>query len=210
MRYSYKRNCDCCGKFYIGHGEKYCSKECYLSHYWGEFKRIRKEVVCKGCGKKFLAKKKEKERKFCDMACRRLFYKNNASPKKFYPDVCHAGTLQTKYSNIKRRSIDKGLDCLTSKEFVLWYQSQIKICHYCGIPQEIWEKVYKDSQFKFDLSIDRKDVGQGYLEYNMALCCGHCNVVKNNILTEQEMLEIGERYMKPKWQKKLQEVNQSV
>jgi hypothetical protein len=41
------------------------------------------------------------------------------------------------------------------------------------------------------LTIDRKDNNFGYTSKNIVLACDICNVVKSNIFTEKEMLEIG-------------------
>ena len=41
----------------------------------------------------------------------------------------------------------------------------------------------------------------GYTPDNIAMCCMPCNSVKSNIFTEQEMLEIADKYIKPKRQR---------
>ena len=200
----FKRNCEYCGEYYEGEGKRFCSSNCYNSWFKKNYIPKRAEAICKNCLKSFPIKLKDiGKRIFCSIKCRAEYVRKNGSPKRIYPAHCRESTLKTKYGNLKRRSQDKGVDCLSSKQFIKWYGLQPKICYYCGIPVEVWERIYKNSQFKFGLTIDRKDANGGYIENNMVLCCGHCNVVKNNILDEEEMLDVGSRYIKPKWQNKL-------
>lgn len=44
----YKRNCDCCGIFYIGRGSKYCSSHCGLSPKRNEQERFWEKVDLRG------------------------------------------------------------------------------------------------------------------------------------------------------------------
>lgn len=76
------------------------------------------------------------------------------------------------------------------KEFIEWYSSKEKKCYYCGVQQG--EK---------RLEIERKDNKEGYVEGNIELACADCNGVKGNILTESEMLIIGELVMKKRYDK---------
>lgn len=52
-----------------------------------------------------------------------------------------------------------------------------KPCHYCG----------KDLTDQKGSSLDRIDNNLGYTLGNVLPCCGDCNVVKNDVLTVQEM-----------------------
>lgn len=45
-------------------------------------------------------------------------------------------------------------------------------------------------------SIDRKDNNKGYIMGNITLACKRCNIIKGKWFTEQEMLEIADRYLK--------------
>ena len=90
-------------------------------------------------------------------------------------------------------------------DFELWYNKQEKVCHYCGIPEKEWQRqVSKSNKKKYArrLTIDRKDNNRGYTPDNMVLACLYCNRVKNELFTEKEMLEIGLKYIKPKWYKR--------
>lgn len=91
------------------------------------------------------------------------------------------------------------------EEFNNWHSQQVKICHYCGIPEELWQHLFKDKKKKYALrlTIDRLDNSIGYITENMVLACLFCNRVKNELFTENEMFEIAEKYIKPKWQSKI-------
>lgn len=86
----------------------------------------------------------------------------------------------------------------SKKDFCRWYSAQPRFCCYCDRP------IYRflgRGIVSNNISIDRKDSKGPYSEENCVLCCMDCNRVKSNILTYDEMLEIGEKYIKPKWQK---------
>jgi len=68
------------------------------------------------------------------------------------------------------------------------------ICEYCGILEEIW--LLKN---KKKLEIDRKIVKSGYVLGNIVWACRNCNIIKSDILTYEEMKEIGKKYLEPKW-----------
>lgn len=52
-------------------------------------------------------------------------------------------------------------------------------CEYCGDSQKLSE-------------IDRKDSSKGYTKDNVAPACRRCNMIKNNVVTYEEMLKIVE------------------
>jgi len=86
-------------------------------------------------------------------------------------------------------------------EFIEWYNSQPKVCAYCGISEEhapLMRKYFGAHGIK--LSIDCKQNDKGYTLDNIILACDRCNFIKSNIFTHEEMLIIGERFIKPKWQ----------
>jgi len=90
---------------------------------------------------------------------------------------------------------------LNRKEFVEWYESQPKICHYCKIPAEyayLMRKYF--GAHGIQLSIDCKDNDLGYTIDNIVLACDRCNFIKSNIFTYEEMCFIGENLIKPKWE----------
>ncbi len=76
--------------------------------------------------------------------------------------------------------------------FLQWFSVTPRECHYCHTPLVI------SGDFKHRVSIDRKDNSRGYVIDNIAICCSPCNTMKNNLFTEQEMIEIAEKYIIPK------------
>jgi len=92
-------------------------------------------------------------------------------------------------SNAKRRGTDF---CLDKLDFLIWFQGQDKVCHYCGTT------LNTNGRREEQISVDRKDNIIGYTLENIVLSCQQCNTIKGNIFTESEMLEIAEKYLKPK------------
>jgi len=87
----------------------------------------------------------------------------------------------------------KNLPFCTKEEMKSFFDTP-HICEYCEIPEKIWLIKYKRK-----LEIDRKDSNNGYTLKNIVWACHRCNTIKNNLLTYQEMKEIGLKYIKPKW-----------
>lgn len=128
----------------------------------------------------------------------REWQKNNPEKFIFSPNRIYA---TIKYSIKKRKK--QTLLC-SLQEFINWYNSQEKKCSYCDISEPLISKLEwgRDPiRVKFRLEIDRKDNNKGYLQENMTLACHICNNIKRNILTFKEMREIGQKYIKPKWEK---------
>ncbi len=88
--------------------------------------------------------------------------------------------------------------------FVEWHNSQQKTCVYCDIREEDLSKI-DDSIIKHAnrLTIDCVENELGYAEGNLALACMRCNYLKNDFLSFDEMREIGQKYVKPKWEGQL-------
>ena len=180
---------------------KYCSRACwktYLASHSAYLPRYRRN--CNGCGKYYEGEGK----KFCGLECAGIHstYKNQNNFKQTIGlgSLPRLPLIKRKYSTLVHRARQKSLLYPNYRAFVFWYTQQSKICYYCGIPEEIWETLYYGKQFKFSLSIDRKDNSLGYELSNMVLACHVCNVVKNQFLSESEMLDVAQRYLKPKWQ----------
>ena len=121
----------------------------------------------------------------------------------------HRHTPSGIFSTIKQRQtyLAKRKDSRTkpfniSREwFVAWYKNQPLVCGYCGIPQEKWYLMaerYNSNWFR--LTIDCMDNDAGYIEGNLVLSCAKCNLIKQNILTHDDMVYIGQNFVKPKWE----------
>ena len=90
---------------------------------------------------------------------------------------------------------------ITRKWFIEFYDSQPKTCVYCGIPEEYCKHVTEEFGVHGEqLSMDCVDNDAGYIVGNIVLSCHRCNNTKSVLFTYGEMREIGQRYIKPKWQ----------
>lgn len=93
---------------------------------------------------------------------------------------------------------------LTRQEFIDWYNSQELKCGYCDIPEEKWYLMAnKYGSNWFRLTVDCMDNDIGYNINNLILACAKCNLIKQNILSHDEMRYIGQNFVKPKWQRLL-------
>lgn len=135
--------------------------------------------------------------------------KINANKKEYYlkySDELRAYSLKRSltpegvYQSTKQRARRKSIFCATRKQFIEWYIHISKICEYCQMP-EYYLSTHIIYNRKKRLEIDRKDNSQGYTIENIVLACPYCNLIKSNILTFEEMKEIGQKYVKPKWDK---------
>ena len=99
--------------------------------------------------------------------------------------------------NAKKRNIDFSI---TREEFIKWWTSQEQKCVYCDIPIERMAVADRTKKLSKRLSIDRIDNNKGYNISNIVLSCLKCNFIKSNLFTFEEMKEIGQKYIKPKWQ----------
>lgn len=97
------------------------------------------------------------------------------------------------YSKLKHNAIKRNHELHISKEeYIEWFDNQPKICVYCGV------ELVRGGDRMDCLSIDRKDNNRDYYLDNIVLCCYSCNIIKNNMFTYEEMVEIGRRYIAPK------------
>jgi len=104
--------------------------------------------------------------------------------------------VKRRFMSIKSRSKQYGLEFdLSKSSFTEWYNSQNKHCHYCGISAE---ELKLTGRKKNMLTIDRKNNTIGYRLDNICLACFRCNNMKSNFFTEQEWVEICDKYVKPR------------
>lgn len=105
------------------------------------------------------------------------------------------------WSILKRNASKRNLAFeISMEDFSMWWSSQPQVCIYCSIPIERLAIIDKAKKLSKRLSIDRKNNDIGYTIENIALCCMMCNFIKSNLFTFDEMLEIGDKYIKRKWQ----------
>lgn len=204
MKVRHKGNCIDCGVYYEGQGTRFCSVNCF--HNWQQKnlkpKRMRPKE-CLQCKKEFMVPSPPflyNKRKYCSNECRGIHQRRDPKIKRIQKGPSN---IHCRYTNIKMRADKHGLGLLSKEQFIEWFNSQPKICFYCDIPSEAWETLYYGYHNKFSMSIDRKSPSLGYVPINMVMACGKCNAVKTDVLTSEEMMEIGQKYLKPKWQKEL-------
>lgn len=90
---------------------------------------------------------------------------------------------------------------ISKKDFVEWYINESKKCCYCDLPEEYLELVAEKYGSRWKrLTIDCKNNELGYVVGNLVLACDKCNITKNNMLTFDEMMYVGQNFIKPKWQ----------
>ena len=88
---------------------------------------------------------------------------------------------------------------LDRKEFEAWYESQPKMCVYCDLPENLIPFLNERyNSVSRRLTIDCKDNDVGYRIDNIVLACHKCNFIKSNLFTHDEMVEIADKYLKPK------------
>lgn len=104
------------------------------------------------------------------------------------------------HTNAKKRGIYIKLD---KEKFLRWFNSQSKNCFYCGIAEEDIKILYKIPRHS-KLHIDRANNSLGYVIDNIVLACIRCNIMKGDILTKNEMLEIAQKYVTPKVKERLE------
>lgn len=106
------------------------------------------------------------------------------------------------YTNLKGRIThrEKRELCFTSDEFVEWYNSQDKICVYCGLTEEEFIKAFQPHYKRKmkRLTVDRKNNDEGYTLDNIVLACHRCNSIKSDWFTYEEMKEIAKKYIIPR------------
>lgn len=141
------------------------------------------------------------------------FYKHNLSKdgRSWQCKECHkersriwSKTASGAYSSIRgRTNFYKNKEFnLDREEFIEWFNKQPKVCHYCGITKEEAETLegfFNETTKR--LTVDCMDNELGYRIDNIVLACHKCNFVKSNIFTHDEMIEIADKYLKPKLEK---------
>jgi len=145
--------------------------------------------------------------------------KNSKDGKAFYCKDCiseygrkYRDTPEGIYANIKSRSnyykrtgskFYKPLN-MSQDDFVSWYVNEEKQCHYCDIPEDKLWIIQEDFDRRVSrLEVDCMDNSVGYEEGNIVLACHLCNFIKLHVLTSDEMYYVGQNFIKPKWEARL-------
>jgi hypothetical protein len=105
--------------------------------------------------------------------------------------------MRQKYASLKKRAISKNLPVtLTFDQF---RYLKLGDCHYCGV-SELFIKFYCELMRINTpwMTIDRKNNDLGYTPENCVTSCYLCNKTKSNFFSYEDMLEIAEKFIKPK------------
>lgn len=115
-----------------------------------------------------------------------------------------------RYSTLRSTSRQRGAPfLLTRTEFYEWYRKQPNRCHYCDLVDITLDDELSGNRQALTFTIDRKDSSQPYILSNMVFACWVCNRLKSNEFSHDEWMEIAQKYVKPKWKKKLELANAS-
>lgn len=118
-------------------------------------------------------------------------YTNIKSRQEFYKNHGH-----WRYKPVK----------LSREEFIDWYTKQEKTCVYCDINENELHLVKDTQNTKATrLTVDCIKNDFGYTLDNIVLACGRCNFIKNDFFTHEQMLWIGQNFVKPKWREMLEQ-----
>lgn len=142
--------------------------------------------------------KKDGHNSWCKACCRGISKRHRLTASGVYSALKGRTTFRRKnvnrYSSYHPLTISRG-------DFIDWYNTQERKCAYCDLDESELDKikdVYNDR--KSDrLTIDCKTNSRGYSKGNLVLACKRCNTMKSDILSYEEMREIGQKYIKPKW-----------
>ena len=91
------------------------------------------------------------------------------------------------FFNLTKKSTGGGIS-VTREEFVRWKRALPRVCHYCGMTQERFFDLgvtnVRTGKRMESLGVDRIDNMRPYDLDNLVICCGACNAIKSNILTD--------------------------
>jgi len=210
------RVCPVCGKefFPFRSNHKYCSRKCYLKAYSEKNKEKRKAYYEKNKEKFKAYREKNKERIKARAKAYREKNKDKIKAKEKAYREKNKGKIKTQREKNKEKKCRNPKQIyqpllkrknhipikMTQEEFVDWYNSKPKICCYCGIPENSLKVIdYIPEHRRSRLQIERIDNDKGYELDNIDLACYACNMIHQKPLSFEEIREIAEHYITPKW-----------
>jgi len=93
---------------------------------------------------------------------------------------------------------------ISYEDFEDWWENTPRKCVYCGISEKDVRNV--DDPFNNQngrLTIDCVDNYVGYKKGNIVLACRRCNNMKSDLLNFEQMRYVGQNFIKPIWEKRL-------
>jgi len=134
--------------------------------------------------------KKDGYNSWCKQCCRETNKRISKTPSGIFQSV----KSRSKYYG--KHEVE-----ITQEEFVEWYENEPKKCAYCDIPEDkLWIMKELFSCRWMRLTVDCRDATMPYAVGNLMLACDKCNIVKNNVLSYDEMRYVGQTFVKSKWQ----------
>lgn len=146
--------------------------------------------ICVECNKAFI---ESHGKKYCSYDCRKISLK-----KKVIKRVISIN--KQRWQQINCRAKKSNVKCLSWNEYQLLININ-KNCEYCNISENNLPVLKLKPKY---LTMDKKNPNGDYTLDNVCLACMRCNMLKGNVLSYDEMKEIGEKYLKPKWERLLQ------
>lgn len=117
----------------------------------------------------------------------------------------------TRFYLLRRRSLELGMPfTITREEFKNWYLAQDEVCEYCDLVDLSIEGKLSKGRTLLTFTIDRRNSDMPYSIENMCFCCWTCNRIKSDVFTGEEWREIAQKYIKPKWLKKLERLKSKL
>lgn len=173
-----------------------CKKELPITEFHKGTNNDGLHCWCKICNKKF---RRTIEYQEYHKIYKRKYYQNHKQKcltyvKKYQQNekyLEYQKSPKAIYRALRKSSKARNIKLLINeKEFINWYDKQIKLCHYCG---RTLEEIKNDSHYHRTnkLTIDRKNNNIGYILDNIVLACWICNNIKSNLFTQKEMSLIG-------------------
>ena len=206
------RQCKICQKLFFPYSAqaKFCSRNCW--YVWQRTHAVymvdnRVKSTCEICSKGFTMRPYEKRTgRFCSRQCYKVWVARELVVRRINRraryTVLRLPTEYTRFYNIRCRCLKLRWKVPNRQEFISWFLSEPKLCHYCGIPQEMLERLAVNTTEGY-LQVDRMNNQLGYDPSNRVLACGMCNLVKNKYLTYEQMKYVGEHFMRSNWQSKI-------
>lgn len=125
---------------------------------------------------------------------------NRKRSKKFRQTPSGIYTIIKGRVKFRNKSKDYHTLSISRGDFIKWYEAEPKTCHYCGLSEEELQTLPDEfNNNSKRLTIDCKNSKGGYAIDNVVLACWRCNIIKGDLLTFDEMMYIGQNFVKPKW-----------
>lgn len=136
----------------------------------------------------------------CKECGRKAAKAHGLTPSGIYGQIKSRTNYARKHPN-EGRGIPKPI-VISREDFIEWHNNTLKVCDYCSIPEGLlqkWDDSHNNKTVR--LTIDCMENEPGYAKGNMVLSCLRCNGIKSDIFDHETMREIGQRYVRPIWER---------